>query len=90
MQAGAEGGEADQHAGFDSAVSHTFVIEDRQRARSRVAVALDVVGHFFGREAELLCDAYARSDHEGRRMIQLFAQLSIMDGEGMPSAKFES
>jgi len=41
-------------------------------------------------QAELLCDAYTRSDHEGRRMIQLFAQLSIMDGEGMPSAKFES
>jgi hypothetical protein len=34
-------------------------------------------------QAELLCDAYARSDREGRRMIQLFAQLSIMEGEGV-------
>lgn len=34
-------------------------------------------------QAELLCDAYARSDSEGRKMIQLFAQLSIMEGEGV-------
>lgn len=34
-------------------------------------------------QAELLCDAYIRSDAEGRRMIQLFAQLSIAEGEGM-------
>jgi hypothetical protein len=33
-------------------------------------------------QAELLCDAYLRSDGEGRRMIQLFAQLSIVEGEG--------
>jgi hypothetical protein len=36
-------------------------------------------------QAELLCDAYARSDHDGRKMIQLFAQLSIMEGEGVAS-----
>lgn len=40
-------------------------------------------------QAQLLCDAYSRSDRDGRRMIQLFAQLSIMDGEGMPSGKFD-
>lgn len=40
-------------------------------------------------QAELLCEAYARSDGEGRRMIQLCAQLSIMDGEGMSMTRFE-
>lgn len=39
-------------------------------------------------QAELLCDAYQRSDDDGRRMIQLCAQLSIMDGEGMSAARF--
>jgi hypothetical protein len=38
-------------------------------------------------QAELLCDAYVRSDAEGRRMIQLFAQLSIAEGEGMAAAR---
>ena len=33
-------------------------------------------------QAELLCEAYLRSDGEGRKMIQLFAQLSIVEGEG--------
>ena len=47
MQAGAEGGEADQHAGFDTAVADTLVIENRQRARGCVAVPLDVVRDFF-------------------------------------------
>ena len=41
-------------------------------------------------QAELLCDAYLRSDGEGRRMIQLFAQLSIVDGEGRSAAHSES
>jgi hypothetical protein len=36
-------------------------------------------------QAQLLCDAYQRSDQEGRRMIQLFAQLSIVEGEGLES-----
>ena len=36
-------------------------------------------------QAQLLCDAYLRSDQEGRRMIQLFAQLSIVEGEGLES-----
>jgi len=36
-------------------------------------------------QAELLCDAYIRSDPDGRKMIQLFAQLSIMEGEGVAS-----
>jgi len=40
-------------------------------------------------QAEMLCEAYARSDGEGRRMIQLCAQLSIMDGEGMSMTRFE-
>lgn len=40
-------------------------------------------------QAELLCDAYQRSDGEGRRMIQLFAQLSIMDGEGVSRGRFD-
>lgn len=33
-------------------------------------------------QAELLCEAYLRSDAEGRRMIQLCAQMSIVEGEG--------
>lgn len=40
-------------------------------------------------QAELLCDAYARSDKQGRKMIQLFAQLSIMEGEGISPGRFE-
>lgn len=38
-------------------------------------------------QAQLLCDAYARSDRDGRKMIQLFAQLSIMEGEGVASSQ---
>jgi len=37
-------------------------------------------------QADLLCDAYSRSDRDGRKMIQLFAQLSIMEGEGVASS----
>lgn len=40
-------------------------------------------------QAELLCDAYQRSDGDGRRMIQLFAQLSIMEGEGVKAGRFD-
>ena len=40
-------------------------------------------------QAELLCEAYLKSDPEGRKMIQLFAQLSIMEGEGIPPGRFE-
>jgi PilZ domain len=40
-------------------------------------------------QADLLCDAYARSDGDGRRLIQLFAQLSIVEGEGVPPGRFE-
>ena len=40
-------------------------------------------------QAHLLCDAYSRSDRDGRKMIQLFAQLSIMDGEGAHAGRFE-
>lgn len=40
-------------------------------------------------QVELLCDAYARSDRDGRRLIQLFAQLSIVDGEGVATGRFE-
>lgn len=39
-------------------------------------------------QAELLCQAYEKSDVEGRRMIQLFAQLSIADGEGDARGRF--
>jgi hypothetical protein len=40
-------------------------------------------------QAELLCQAYEKSDVEGRRMIQLFAQLSIVDGEGNARGRFD-
>ena len=40
-------------------------------------------------QAELLCDAYLNSDQDGRKMIQLFAQLSIMEGEGIAPGRFE-
>jgi len=35
-------------------------------------------------QIELLREAYERSDQGGRRLIQLFAQLSIVDAEGNP------
>jgi hypothetical protein len=34
-------------------------------------------------QAQMLCDAYQRSDREGRRMIQLFARLSIVEGDSV-------
>lgn len=40
-------------------------------------------------QVELLCDAYRKSDAGGRRMIQLFAQLSLVEGEGLAWARFE-
>ena len=40
-------------------------------------------------QADLLCEAYLKSDKEGRKMIQLFAQLSIMEGEGIAPGRFE-
>ena len=40
-------------------------------------------------QAEMLCEAYLNSDKEGRKMIQLFAQLSIMEGEGVAPGRFE-
>jgi hypothetical protein len=40
-------------------------------------------------QADLLCEAYQKSDRDGRKMIQLFAQLSIMDGEGIIAGRFE-
>ena len=40
-------------------------------------------------QADLLCEAYQRSDSEGRKMIQLFAQLSIMEGEGISPGRFQ-
>ncbi len=40
-------------------------------------------------QADLLCEAYLKSDREGRKMIQLFAQLSIMEGEGIVPGRFE-
>jgi len=40
-------------------------------------------------QAELLCQAYLSSDADGRRMIRLLAQLSIAEGEGVESARFD-
>ena len=40
-------------------------------------------------QADLLCEAYLRSDQEGRKMIQLFAQLSIVEGLGIQPGWFE-
>jgi hypothetical protein len=40
-------------------------------------------------QVELLCEAYKRSDRDGRRLIQLCAQLSVMEGEGVPVGRFE-
>ena len=40
-------------------------------------------------QAEMLCEAYLNSDKDGRKMIQLFAQLSIMEGEGVSPGRFE-
>jgi hypothetical protein len=40
-------------------------------------------------QAKLLCDTYLRADDAGRKMIQLCAQLSIVDGEGIAPGRFE-
>jgi hypothetical protein len=40
-------------------------------------------------QADLLCEAYEKSDRDGRRLIQLFAQLSIAEGEGVVPGRFE-
>jgi hypothetical protein len=40
-------------------------------------------------QIEMLCDAYMKSDKEGRKMIQLFAQLSIAEGEGIAPGRFD-
>ncbi|MBV9495502.1 MAG: PilZ domain-containing protein [Acidobacteria bacterium] len=40
-------------------------------------------------QCSLLCDAYVMSDPSGRRLIQLFSQLSIVEGEGIPPGRFE-
>ncbi len=41
-------------------------------------------------QAELLCEAYERSGRDGRRFIQLCAQLSVMEGEdAMVAGRFE-
>lgn len=40
-------------------------------------------------QAEMLCEAYRLSDLDGRRLIQLCAQLSIMDGEGTAPSRFD-
>jgi hypothetical protein len=40
-------------------------------------------------QAHMLCDAYEKSDPQGRKMIQLFAQLSIIEGEGITPGRFE-
>jgi len=40
-------------------------------------------------QIDLLCQADEKSDTDGRKMIQLFAQLSIAEGEGIPPGRFE-
>ena len=40
-------------------------------------------------QVEMLCEAYQNSDQNGRKMIQLFAQLSIVEGEGIQPGRFE-
>jgi hypothetical protein len=40
-------------------------------------------------QIQMLCEAYEKSDREGRKMIQLFAQLSIVEGEGIQPGRFE-
>jgi len=40
-------------------------------------------------QIDLLCEAYEKSDLDGRKLIQLFAQLSIMEGEGVSAGRFE-
>lgn len=40
-------------------------------------------------QAELLCEAYQRSDPEGRKLIQLLAQLSIIEGDGVAPGRFD-
>lgn len=40
-------------------------------------------------QIQMLCEAYEKSDHDGRKMIQLFAQLSIVEGEGIPPGRFQ-
>jgi hypothetical protein len=40
-------------------------------------------------QIQMLCEAYEKSDGEGRKMIQLFAQLSIIEGEGIAPGRFE-
>ncbi len=40
-------------------------------------------------QAELLCEAYEKSDREARALIQLFATISIMEGEGISPGRFE-
>ena len=40
-------------------------------------------------QIQMLCEAYQKSDKDGRKMIQLFAQLSIIEGEGIQPGRFE-
>jgi hypothetical protein len=40
-------------------------------------------------QVELLCEAYRRTDRDGRRLIQLCAQLSVMEGEGVAAGRFD-
>jgi len=40
-------------------------------------------------QIQMLCDAYEKSDRDGRKMIQLFAQLSIVEGEGIEPGRFQ-
>lgn len=40
-------------------------------------------------QADMLCQAYRKGDAEERRMIRLFAELSIMEGGGTPPGRFQ-
>src|SRR5438445_678075 len=54
MQSTPQCREAHQHSRLDAPIGDALVIEDRQRSRGGVAIALDVVRHFLRREGELL------------------------------------
>ncbi len=40
-------------------------------------------------QLHLLCRTYENADSEGRRLIRIFAQLSVTEGEGVPPGRYE-
>jgi hypothetical protein len=72
-----------------------FQLENRNWRKKRThdpgqpAEGFTVSAHEDQAQIELLCQAYEKSDSDGRKMIQLFAQLSIAEGEGVSRGRFE-